>query len=324
MPYDVMGLGAPVMDRILKVDDDYLQTLPGELGGMELVDFATFEKILKGSGKVAVPVPGGSASNVMLGLANFGNSCGFIGKVGSDAAGRLYAEAILEMGVGPHLSKSKTPTSQALSLISGDGRRTMRTYIGASNELLASDIQPKWFDGLRLLHLEGYNLFNPEPARRAIELAKDVGAKISLDLGSFEVVRAFRDDIEQLLQKDADIVFANEDEARELTGEDASAACKQLGAWCEVACVMVGANGSFSTDGGEVIHCPVNTIENPTDPTGAGDLFASGFLHGYLKGLTLIECMQLGSMAGAAVVQVLGASIPHGLWSSLLKSKLVG
>ncbi|MBS0622568.1 MAG: hypothetical protein JSR80_06385 [Verrucomicrobia bacterium] len=314
----VLGLGAPILDLILRVNDAFIHHISGQLHGMEPISVADMEQLIKASGEVPIPVPGGSASNMLRGLSAFGVKCAVVGKVGNDERGNHYTEGLRKTGVEGFLLKTQTPTTTVLSLVEVTGARTMRTYMGASQELTPDELLFEYFEGIKLLHIEGYAFYNFPVVARAIELAKQAGAKVSLDLASFEVVRQFRDKLAPLLQGAIDIIFANHDEAHEITGEEPSQAVDLLAQTCEVAIVMVGKEGCWVKKGEEKIHHPAFVVEYPVDTTGAGDLFASGFLHQYLKGAPLWDCARVGSLTGAAVVQVLGAVIPQALWQSLL------
>ncbi len=321
--HEVLGLGAPIMDLILKVSDEFLATVPGELHGMEPVEYEVQQDIIKRSGHVAVPVPGGSASNMLRGLARFGHPCAVVGTVGTDLKGEGYLTGLKDAGVDGWLFETDTPTSIVLSLVNPQGQRTMRSYFGASNELTAEDLTPELFKGVKILHIEGYAFYNKEPTIRAMELAKEAGVKVSLDLSAFEVVRAFKEEMIEALRNTVDIVFANEDEALEVTGLHGDEACSAMGEMVETNVVMMGRRGCWARRGDSQVYHPAFVVERPVDTTGAGDLFASGFLHGTLDGACLDECCRIACLAGATVVQVLGAVIPSSLWPPLL-SELSG
>jgi sugar/nucleoside kinase (ribokinase family) len=307
------------MDLILRVSDEYLATIPGELHGMEHVTFSELQRLIDESGQVPVPVPGGSCSNMLRGLAAFGQKCAVIGKVGNDEFGSHYTRALGEHSVDGFLFPSNTPTSTVLSLVDPHGLRTMRTYLGASEELSPIELSPDIFEGVRLVHIEGYALYNIGPMKRTLELAKAAGCQISLDLAAFEVVRTFKEELKTILPDYIDVVFANEDETRELTGMGPEQGCDALGEIVPTTVVMVGKQGCHVRRDGEKIHYPAFLVEEPLDTTGAGDLFASGFLHSHLSGRSLHDCARVASLTGATIVQVLGAVVPKSLWPPLLQ-----
>ena len=317
--YDVLGIGAPIIDCILPVTEGYLTTIPGEKGGMEPIDHETLERIVAGSGNQPTLVPGGSASNAIKGLSKFGEKCALMGKIGTDALGQLYTDTFEDWGIIPCFPESSSPTAQVLCMVTPDGERTMRSCLGASLEMHGDDLDPQAFEGVKLVHVEGYSMFNDALTERAMEYAKAAGAKISLDLASFEIVRTFKERYQGLLRDYVDILFANEDESHELTGLAEEDSCDALAELCEVSVVLMGKDGCWVRRGNDKVRCPAYCVE-PIDTTGAGDLFASGFLHGYLQNKSLQECAHYGALAGAAVVQVLGAEVPAERWPGILEN----
>ena len=318
MACEVLGLGGVMIDNVLMVSHEFLSTIPGEKGGMERIDYPTLKEILARSGVAPAVVPGGCSANIMKGLACFGRKAGMLGKIGKDPMGKFYINAMNERDVSLVMIESETPTAQLLALVTPDGERTFRTFQGASVEMGKSDLKKEFFAGVRLLHVEGYSLFNGDLAESAMKMAKEMGCKISFDLASFEIVRAFKPTIMHLLQNYIDIIFCNEFEARELTGLSEEKTSDFLAKLCEVSVVCMGKRGCFVHSGEEHFHFPAFVVDKPLDTTGAGDLFASGFLAGYLGNRPLQECALYGSLAGAAVIQVPGAEIPHEGWEQIL------
>lgn len=314
--YEVLGIGAPFIDYIVEVDNAFIEKLPGEKGGMVLVDYETLRFIVEQSGSRALVISGGSGANTIKGLANFGHSCALVGKIGSDEAGKLFLKAMEALSVTPLLIQTDTPTAQAVCLITPEGERTMRSYLGAAQGLAAKDLKPAMFKDVRLVHVEGYTLFKEGLTERAMKLAKAAGAKVSFDLGSFEVVHAYRETIMDLLDRYVDIVFANRDEIQALTYLTPEEGGVVLSGMCEISVALLGAEGSLISSGSQQIKVPTFEVD-VVDTTGAGDLFASGFLHGYLKGCALQECARRGALAGSAVVQVLGAELSPKAWLAI-------
>ena len=256
---------------------------------------------------------------MLRGLASFGQKCAVIGKVGNDEFGNRYVRALGEHCVDGFLFPSDTPTSTVLSLVDPHGRRTMRTYLGASEELHVSDLSPSIFEGVRLVHIEGYALYNMGPMKQVLKLAKEAGCEISLDLAAFEVVRTFKEELKQILPDYIDILFSNEDETRELTGLKPEHGCDALAEMVPTTVVMVGKEGCYARRDGKKVHYPAFVVDEPLDTTGAGDLFASGFIHSYLNDMDLHDSLRVASLTGATVVQVLGAVVPKTLWPPLLQ-----
>lgn len=313
---EVLGIGSAFVDTILRVDERFLDGVPGAKGGMEPIDYETLVEILDRCPKGGVEIAGGSCTNVIRGLAHLGQECGVIGRVGDDLPGQMVAEQLQTIGVTPYYHKSDIPTGSVLSLVTPDGKRTCRTYLGASSTMTPDLLDPALFEGVKLVHIEGYSLLYPGLTERAMELAKGAGAKISFDMASFEVVQQFHDQILELLNGPIDIAFVNEDEALALTEFNPEATCDVLRGMCEIAVVLIGKDGCWVGSGTESRYCSAFPV-SPLDTTGAGDCFAAGFLHGVLSGLPLEECARLGALAGRAVVQVLGAELSAKTWQGL-------
>jgi len=316
--YTILGIGAPVVDHIIRVSEEYIQNLQGGKGGMVLIDHDTLTQLLTDLGGEASLLAGGSCSNTIKGLANFGHSCALWGKVGKDPSRQVFIDSMIDQKVIPLMHTSDTPTAHALCLVTPDGERTMRTYLGASSEMSEKDLDPSIFDTVTHLHLEGYNLFKGNLVEKSIELAKTAGATVSFDLASYEIVNSFKDRIIDILRNGVDIVIANADEARALTGLPPETSCHTLKGLCDTAIVLFGEGGCWVGQGDQVIHGPAFPVK-PVDTTGAGDLFASGFLHGFFNDLPLNECARLGNLTGSAVVQVLGAEIPPTAWKRIIR-----
>lgn len=321
-PYEVLGIGAPILDQIIPVSDDFIKEVPGKKGGTDLIDYAPMMRLIKKSGQNPTTIIGGSAANTIKGLANFGHKCAIAGKIGNDQEGRLIERTLNSQGITTLYIKSPTQTGQSLCMITPDKERTLRTFVGAAKEMSPADLNPIWFEGVKLVHLEGYTLLNEELTERAMALAKDFGAKISFDLASFEIADLYRERIVHLLSRHIDILFANEMETRIFTKLDPERGCDILKDICETVVIFLGADGGWAARGEEKVRYPAFHA-NPLDTTGAGDLFASGFLHGYLKGLSLEECARRGAIAGSAVVQVLGTEITPELWK-MIRDNLAG
>ncbi|MBF0244869.1 MAG: adenosine kinase [Planctomycetes bacterium] len=318
---NILCAGAALFDLLLRESDAFLAGLGREKGGMVLVEKSEIDRVLKASSQGPDSMPGGSACNTAVGLARLGAKVCFFGKRGDDDLGESMEGILNSWGVQCRLLKSKTSTGQVLSVITPDAQRTMFTYLGASAELSPQEITPEIFTGRNLLHLEGYLLFNRDLALKVIDTAREAGCRISLDLASFEVVRANRDILPSLIRDKIDIIIANEDEAREFTGKDPAESLEILSGMAEIAVVKEGAQGVRVSTGGKrekVEGLRVKAI----DTTGAGDLWASGFLCGLSRGWDLRRSAMLGNATGAAVVQVVGASIPNESYDAILDGPL--
>lgn len=319
---DIIGIGAPVLDTLVRVDDAFLEKhVMGEKGGMEMLDATALEAILRETKGELVHAPGGSSGNTIFAMTRIGLKTSFIGKLGNDEAGRIFLEAYREMGGDvSRFKKADEPNARCLSLVTPDSERTMRTMLGASALLSPDEINAGDFADARHTHLEGYLFFNPELIQSLTASAAEAGTTISVDLASFEVVNAARLALPGLLEQYVDVVFANEEEAKAYFPDenDYEKMALQFADICKVAVVKLGAKGSIIASGGEVHHVDCIPADPLTDTTGAGDLWAAGFLSGWLRGKDLPECGRLGSLLGSEIVQVMGAKIPEDRWTAIL------
>lgn len=314
--FDVLAVGAPIVDYILQITYAYLESIPGDKGGAEVVDHLTLANLIERSGSIPVPVSGGSAGNMIKGLAKFGAECAMVGVIGNDALGIRYAKAMAAHRVRTFFKQSSTPTGQCLSLVTPDGKRTMRSFLGASKELSPDDLDPLYFEEVKLVHIEGHMIHTLAAMQRAMELAKKAGAIVSLDLASFEITRTFKKTLIDLIIDYADIVIGNHDEVYALTGLSSFEACRYLAGLSGLAVVLMGKRGVIVGDGSGCVQYPAYAVE-PIDTTGAGDLFTSGFLYGWLQQCSIEKCVHYGALAGRAVVQVIGTEIPEIEWQKI-------
>lgn len=322
--FHVIGVGSPCMDVLVNVEDSFIQSL-GNKGGSQQVDLETIHAIIdQTKWHTTRIVAGGSCANAIKGLAGFGHPCAFLGKIGDDDFGRQFVKNLKRWNIIPLISQSADSGTQVcLCLITADGERTMRCYPGASADVSSEELHSETFKNISLVHFEGYSLYGKDKnyVPKAMQLAKEHHALVSLDLSSFELVKIFKEKIEELLTNYVDIVFANADEVKALTGLDPYEGCVKLKEICPIAVVMMGKNGCYVGSGDNIIHSSAYPI-HVLDSTGAGDLFASGFLHGILKKCPLEECARLGNKAGASVCETVGAEIPLHKWRDLREEGL--
>jgi sugar/nucleoside kinase (ribokinase family) len=323
----ILGIGNALVDVMTLIDNDnVLEIFSLPKGSMQLVDGekSTLIKAETLSFKRNL-ASGGSAANTIHGLAMLGAETAFIGSVGKDDTGDFFENDMKSAGVVTFLSRRNSITGTAVALISRDSERTFATHLGAAVELIASDLNPENFKDYSILYIEGYLIFNKELVIRSCELAKENNMKVALDLASYNVVEAKLDDFREIIEKYVDIIFANEDESKSFTGLAPYEAVEALSSMCETAVVKVGKDGSIIKRGDEVIKIgtiPVNCV----DTTGAGDLYASGFLYGYANGLSLEKCGLFGSVLAGHVIEILGARMDEHRWKkimSLLKAQAI-
>lgn len=304
----ILGIGNALVDVVTFIDsDEMLELFSLPKGSMQLVDAVRSYSIRK-----EIPVnrqmlrSGGSVANTIHGLGMLGACAGFIGSVGNDATGDLFEKDLKEAGVNTFLMRRETATGTAITLISPDAQRTFATHLGAAVEMEAGDLRGEIFDQYDILYLEGYLITNFSLVDEACRIASRKGLTIAIDLASYNVVEENRERFEKIISTYADIVFANEDEAKAFSGRPPMEALDYLSGLCEIAVVKTGASGSLlKTNDGILKINAVPVVCN--DTTGAGDLYASGFLYGYAKGLGLEKCGEYGSILAAKVIEIPGA-----------------
>lgn len=308
-PYRVLGIGHACMDLVLPVSEDFLTQIPGEKGGAQGISFEKLTEIISASSTQPLLATGGSCANTIKGLAGLGEKCAFLGHIGNDALGEHFIQYMKNLGVVGLFSKSIRPTTQVLCLITPDGQRTMRFCIGCSDEMTGDHLYPDYFKNTKVIHMDSYNMRNGNLMESVMQLAKKEQATISIDLSSFEIIRQFHEPLTKLIVQYVDIVFANADEIKALTGLEPFEGCLKLQEMCPIAVVLLGKRGCLVGHEGKVIESPAFPT-NIVDSTGAGDLFASGFLYGYLQGYPLTKCARIGNRMGSAIVEVQGAELP--------------
>jgi sugar/nucleoside kinase (ribokinase family) len=314
--YEVLGIGAPLIDHVIIIDNGYLQAIQAEKGSMEAIEYRKFRHIIQHAKSEVKVRAGGSCSNTIKGLSRLGHMCALMGKIGEDDVGEVFLNSLQYAQVKSLLLRSSTPTGQLACLVSPDGERTFRDFLGASKEFIGDELSEDIFAGVKLVHIEGYTLLNPGLTLRAMELAKQAGAIVSFDLSNFEVVKKYREQIVHLLSQYVDIVFANAAETHALTQRDPERGCAILKDLCGLCVVLMGPDGCWIGSGYEMMRCYAYPQE-PVDTTGAGDLFTAGFLHGFLAGKSLPMCAHYGALTSAAVVKIYGADIPDEIWDEL-------
>jgi sugar/nucleoside kinase (ribokinase family) len=316
----IVGIGSALVDILAHETDDFLYRSGAVKGGMTLVDNSVIENVMTGLKSSPSVVPGGSACNTMIGIARLGGATRFVGKRGVGPMGAFFETGLVNNGVEPHLLHSQTRTGRVLSIITPDAQRSMLTYLGASSEIQPEEIAETCFEGAAVVHIEGYLLFNPTLMLQALSLAKRSGARISLDLASFTVVESNKELLDQIVDEFVDILIANEDEARAFTGHtDEECMIETLSSRAEIAVLKIGNRGSYVSHQGKTQKIEPVGDGSAIDTTGAGDLWASGFLFGLVNGYSLEKCGRLASACGYEVCQVVGAGIPHDGWNRIRK-----
>ncbi len=323
----VLGVGNALVDIITVLENEaILQQFGLPKGSMTLVDADFSKKIYDTvvSNKSEMST-GGSVANTMRTLASLGGKGGYLGKIGKDDFGDIFKKAFEERGIKTHFYYSDKETGRVMGLVSPDSERTMATYLGAAAELKPDDFNKAVFEGYEYAYMEGYLVFNHDLIQTGVEMAKAAGLKVAIDLASFNVVEANLDFLKELIKTSVDIVFANEEEAKSLTGKEPLDALYEISEICELAIVKIGKQGSFIKHGDEIIK--IGTIQAKTvDTTGAGDSYAAGFFYGLTHNHDLETCGKIASMVSGKVVEVMGANLPDSQWPEIQDEikKIVG
>jgi sugar/nucleoside kinase (ribokinase family) len=315
--YDVIAIGNAIVDVMAPCDEATIERLGMTRGGMMLIDTDQAGALYDAMGP-AREISGGSAANTLAGLAMLGVRCAFIGQVADDQLGEVFAHDIRAGGIAfatpprPVAGTDGPPTARCLIFVTPDGQRTMNTYLGASQFLPAAALDDALIADAAVLYLEGY-LWDPEQPRaamrRAIAAARGAGRKVAFTLSDGFVIDRHGDDFRALIAAgQIDILFANEHELAALTGEaDFEAGLAMLAGQVPVLVVTRSERGAVALAGGERAVVAAEPVAKVVDTTGAGDLFAAGFLFGHVRGKTLERCLRLGAICAAEVISHFGA-----------------
>jgi len=304
----ILGIGNALVDVMTLVEGDYiLREFNLPKGSMQLVDRKKSEGI-KAATKIfpRTWTSGGSAANTIHGLAMLGADTGFIGSIGRDDTGDFFENDMKKAGVNTLLIRRNSVTGTAIALITNDTERTFATHLGAAVELAAEDLKPMLFDGYDILYLEGYLINNFPLIETSCKLARENNMLVALDLASYNVVEENLGSFKKIVKGYVDILFANEQESKAFTGLEPEKALDVLSGMSRTVILKAGAKGSWLKRDDELIKVsafPVNCI----DTTGAGDLYAAGFLYGFSRDLSLETCGKLGSFMAGKVIEIVGA-----------------
>jgi len=319
----VVGVGSALVDMLANVSDEFIKDIGVEKGGMTLVDQNDIERLIDKISDSPAIVPGGSACNTAIGVGKLGGIAKFVGKLGNDELGELFVQDLKNNNVEPVLFSSNTSTGRVLSLITPDAQRSMFTYLGASEKMHPDEVTTGCFKDAAVVHVEGYLLFNRALMKATVKSAKDAGAIVSLDLASFNVVEASKDILPEIIKESVDILLANEDEARAYSGyADEDKALDVLSENVDIAVLKLGPRGSMVSYKGKKMKIEPMGSGEAVDTTGAGDLWASGFLFGLVSGYSFEKSGALASACGYEVCRVVGADIPEDGWRRI--KKLIG
>ncbi|SCB50624.1 adenosine kinase [Rhizobium multihospitium] len=310
--FDVLTVGNAIVDIIARCNDQFLIDNKITKAAMNLIDAERAELLYSRMGP-ALEASGGSAGNTAAGVANFGGRAAYFGKVAEDQLGEIFAHDIRAQGVHYETKAKGTfpPTARSMIFVTEDGERSMNTYLGACVELGPEDVEEEVVADAKVTYFEGY-LWDPPRAKEAIRecarIAHANGREMSMTLSDSFCVGRYRDEFLDLMRSGTvDIVFANRDEALSLyETDDFDKALKLISADCKIAAVTTGKDGAVIVRGNERYVVDAHPIEERVDTTGAGDLFAAGFLFGYTQGRGLEDCARLGNLAAAIVIEQIG------------------
>lgn len=316
----IIGMGNALVDIVTLIDsDDVLANLNIQKGSMQLVDKDISNNIYhKTKQNIKRITSGGSAANTIYGLANLGIETAFIGKLGKDDLALQFKNDLSINKITPKLFESDTISGRAIALISPDSERTFATFLGAAVELIDTDLASEIFEGYDLLHIEGYLVQNYKLIEIALKLAKENGLTISLDLASYNIVLEHHSFLKRIVSEYVDILFANEEEARAFTGKQPEEALEEMAKLCKIAVVKIGKDGSLIKQQNQK-HIIDIIPATRVDTTGAGDLYASGFLYGWSKNLPLDICGKMGTILSGKIIEILGAKFENETWADLQK-----
>ncbi len=316
----ILGMGNALVDILIRLENDgILEILGLPKGSMQLVEADRSQQVLEAlKGYKRSLSAGGSAANTIHGLAKLGAPVGYIGVIGEDELGGSFVMDMINAGVEPHMIHSIRETGRAVGLITPDSERTFATFLGAAIELMSDHLNSEVFKKYDYFHIEGYLVQNHKLIERAVMLAKENNLMVSLDLSSYNIVEANLEFLQEIIRKYVDIVFANEEEARAFTGLEPYNAVVEISKKCKIAVVKTGPKGSLIQSKDELTEIEAIQV-TPVDTTGAGDLYAAGFLYGHSRGMNLKDCGDIGALMAGNVIEVMGSKMTDTQWGKIFR-----
>ena len=309
---DVVGIGNAIVDVIAHCDEAFIARMNLNKGAMTLIDTARANTLYDAMGP-AVEISGGSGANTTVGVASLGGRAAFIGKVGNDQLGGIFRHDIRAVGVQFDIApaNSGTPTARSMILVTPDAERTMNTYLGACQELTPADVDPHLIQRAKVTYMEGY-LWDPPLAKeaflKAARIAHEAGQEVSLTLSDSFCVQRYLSEFQDLVRNHVDILFANTSEILALwETDDWDEAVRQTRQHCDLAALTRSDKGSVIVTADEVHEIPAWPVDKVVDLTGAGDLYAAGFLYGYTHGRDFAACGRIASLAAGEAISHVGA-----------------
>jgi sugar/nucleoside kinase (ribokinase family) len=319
----VLGMGNALVDIITQIgNDEILDSFGLPKGSMTLVDLDTSNFIhAETAGMAKLKASGGSAANTIHGLAHLGIETGFVGTVGNDDMGRFFKKDMQVNKIKPILFRTMNETGRAMALISKDSERTFATYLGAAVDLSSDDVTHDIFEGYEYFYIEGYLVQDREMFEKSLRLASTAGMTICLDLASYNVVANNVDFFREMISEYVDILFANEEEIRSFTGKSPEEGATEVSEFCDLVVIKLGAEGSFCVCKEGMVRVGVRPSK-AIDTTGAGDLFAAGFIYGHMKGHSSEICGKMGAILAGRIIELIGAKMNESDWENLRREIL--
>ena len=309
--FDVLTVGHAIVDVIAPAENAFIVQENMAKGTMQLIDTARAEDLYARMNP-AMEISGGCAANTAVGIASLGGTAAFIGRVADDELGRIFRHDLAAAGVHAELVGGPTSlaTARSLILVTPDAERTMNTYLGAASQLGEAQIDPALYTLGHVIYLEGFLFSTPSNQQAfltAARTAKAAGRKVALSLSDCFCVEGYRAEFKSLIAEYVDILFANEPEITALyETEDFAAAADEAGRTVAIACLTKGAAGSVIVADGRTIRVPADSVDRVVDTTGAGDLYAAGFLYGYTQGMDLEMCGHIAALAAGEIIGHVG------------------
>ncbi|MCX6288094.1 MAG: adenosine kinase [Bacteroidetes bacterium] len=314
----ILGIGNSLVDIMVQIDNDHiLNELELPKGSMQLVDKARSNQVLARVKEYEKSQSaGGSTANTIHGLGMLGAKTGYIGVVGEDEIGGSFIRDMVNAGVDLHMIHSKNETGRVVALVTSDYERTFATHLGASAEFSNEFVSNFRYEDYHYILIEGFLVQDHNLVRTVAEKAKAAGLVTAIDLCSYNVVEANKDFLNEIITKYIDIVFANEEEAKALTGLEPRKALDEIASKVKIAVVKIGSKGSMIKSG--EASWDIGVIEvKPIDTTGAGDLYASGFLYGLSAGKSLKTCGEYGAVLSGNVIEFIGSKMSKERWNKI-------
>lgn len=320
MQAKVLGIGNALVDILVRIpSDNLLEQFSLPRGSMQLVDEQRSAEIYDAIRQFQPSaVSGGSVPNTITGLANLGIPTALLGCIGRNDLGKVFLHDLEQAGIESFLIESDTDTGCCISLISTDSQRTMATCLGAARELTVDDIKPELFDGFTHFYTEGYLVQNHELLEKIVGMAHDRGLTVCFDLASYNVVEENIEFLQRVIRKYVDVLFANEEEATAFTGKEDIEALNEMGELADIVILKQGCRGSLVKYRDCIARAGV-IMTDCIDTTGAGDLYAAGFLYGMINGLSAEKCAEAGAITSGNVIEVIGSKMDTRRWNNIRK-----